>query len=197
MSRLHRILVVLVMGGAAGTVGRAQPAPPAAENEPPPITRPPASLLPTNRQPVIVSPEEPNPFAKRAGTRQRLQLEQAETEEIRIKNLIAEMPIGGISGEGEEFRILIGSLMVEVGDEVPALVPAQSERLIVTHLTPQVIGFAFLEQDGKPGNRTFLRGYSLKPRVRYLLPSEAPTSAERPTGPELNGLIIPPPHEEP
>lgn len=190
--QLHSVILVGVV--VAGSLAElpAQPAPPPA---PPPSLDAPTALLPSRRQPVIVSPEETNPFSQKVAPSAQMVFEEVETEEVRIRNIINDMPFAGLAEDGDSRRALIGSLALGEGDEVPPILPVQAERVVVVRVTGEEIEFGFLERNGKLGARTFTRRFSLAPQIRYLLPSEAVTVTPRIPGAPMQGRIIPSPDD--
>jgi hypothetical protein len=170
----------------------AQPAP---APVPPPSLDAPSNLMPSRRQPVIVAPDESNPFSQKVAPSAQMVFQEVETEETRIRNIINDMPFAGLAEGEESRRALIGSLALSEGDEVPPILPVQAERLVVLRVTDEEIELGFLERNGKVGARTFTRRFSLAPQVRYLLPSEATTVTPRIPGAPMQGRIIPPPDD--
>ncbi|GAB4175665.1 MAG: hypothetical protein Fur0032_15510 [Terrimicrobiaceae bacterium] len=170
----------------------AQPAPPPG---PPPSLDAPSTLMPSQRQPVLVGPEETNPFSQKVAPSTNLIFQEVETEEVRIRNIFGDMPFAGLAVGENSRRALIGPLALEEGDEVPRILPMQAERLVVLRVTDEEIELGFLERDGKVQGRTFTRRFSLAPQVRYLLPSEAPTVTPRIPGAPMQGRIIPSPDD--
>jgi len=166
-------------------------APPAQEAVGVQFEMPPEELLPTNRRPLIVSPEETNPFAKRAAAAPRFVIEQAETEEVRLRQLISELPVGGTIQGRSGVQVLLGPVILREGQEMPPLIPLQTERVLVTKLTPSEMTFAFVERNGEVGARTFSRNFSIEPTVRFLLPSQIPKPEGESPLSTLQGVVPP------
>jgi hypothetical protein len=82
-----------------------------------------------------------------------------------------------------------------VGDELPALVNPQLERIAVREITPDRIIFGFVEKDGNTGLRSFSVQYNLDPKIRYALPVDVMESAGGRRPFPLRGVMQAPPNE--
>lgn len=171
--------------------GAAQTPLPAAAPPPPAVGGPNQALMPQNRRTLVVETNEINPFGQQAETLPDMAVEQQESEESRLRKAVGKFPVGGISGNAGGYTILLGSLRLKAGDDLPVILPGQSEHLRVVSLTEKSIVLGFLESDGKVGDRTFALQIQTTPSVRYLLPSQSGvTTPESP----LQGVYAPPPN---
>ncbi len=130
--------------------------------------------LPTDRKSAAVLPAERNPFG-------RVQIiaptddgpVQADTEEGRLRAMMLRMPVKGVSEGADGSRtLIIGSLTVSEGDELPPIFPQQLEQLVVREIGADKVIFAFKERAGSTQNRAFSVMFNLAPRVRYALPGD-------------------------
>lgn len=140
-----------------------------------------SALEPEKRTPVEVSEEERNPFGLLAvpppEEEEEIKIE-VETEEMKIRRILGNMRIAGVSGEPGSYRVLLGSMTLAKGDIVPRLFANQAEKLRVEDITDRQVILSFIErkqqQDLPP--RTIGLGIDLTPRIRSLLPGELFTS---------------------
>jgi hypothetical protein len=135
-----------------------------------------SALEPEKRAPVTVNEDERNPFgllSVPAPEEEEIKIE-VETEEMKIRRVLGNMRVSGLSGQPGSYRILLGSMQLSEGDMVPRLFANQAEQLRVEDITDRQLVLAFVErrqqQDLPP--RTIGLGIDLTPRVRSLLPGE-------------------------
>ncbi|MCX7869857.1 MAG: hypothetical protein N2322_07895 [Terrimicrobiaceae bacterium] len=148
-----------------------------------------AALRPGNRAAVVVAPEERNPFAQKVQPVRPAQFEMLDTEESRLRAILANLPVGGVSAGGQSPAVLMGSLRLAVGQELPKLLPNQAERIRVVSVDENVVVFGFLETNGEVGDRTLVRSISLAPEVRYKLPSQSPARGGPPPSGVFGGVM--------
>ncbi len=166
-----------------------------AQEEATPISRLPDLPLPTGRKSVVVAADERNPFGIKQFAKTDFGIVQGETEESRLRSLIARLPVRGVtvSQEGKT-TVALGPLSLTEGQEIAPLLSSQFERIVVNQITDQEVILGFLERDGSSKTRAFSIQYNVTPKVRFALPSDIIDSAggTRPfplsgvAGPEAN-----------
>lgn len=140
-----------------------------------------SALEPQQRTPVEVTGDERNPFGLLSvpppQEEEQVKIE-VETEEMKIRRILGNMRVAGLSGSPGSYRVMLGSMQLAKGDMVPRLFANQAERLRVEDITERQIVLTFVErkqqQDLPP--RSIGLGIDLTPRVRSLLPGEVFTN---------------------
>ncbi len=140
-----------------------------------------SALEPGARKPLYVSEGARNPFGLLSVPPPEEEEEvkiEVETEEMKIRRILGNMRVVGVSGGPGSYRVVLGSMQLAMGDIVPRLFANQGEVLRVDDITDRQIVLSFVErnkqQDMPP--RTIGLGIDLAPRVRSLLPGEVFTS---------------------
>jgi hypothetical protein len=154
-----------------------------------------AALEPEARIPRKVEEGARNPFGMLSVPVQQEEEEvkiEVETEEMKIRRILGNMRIAGVSGQPGSYRILLGSMQLARGDMVPRLFANQAEQLRVEDITDRQIVLSFIERGQQKDlpPRTIGLGIDLTPRVRSLLPGEVFTSVV--PFDEKGGLALPP-----
>ena len=154
-----------------------------------------AALEPEARIPRKVEEGARNPFGMLSVPAPEEQEEvkiEVETEEMKIRRILGNMRIAGVSGQPGSYRVLLGSMQLARGDMVPRLFANQAEQLRVEDVTDRQIVLAFIERGQQKDlpPRTIGLGIDLSPRVRSLLPGEVFTNVV--TFDEKGGLALPP-----
>jgi hypothetical protein len=139
-----------------------------------------SALEPQKRTPVEVTGGERNPFGLLSvppPTEQEEVKIEVETEEMKIRRILGNMRVAGVSGSPGSYRVMLGSMQLAKGDLVPRLFANQAERLRVEDITERQVILTFVErkqQDLPP--RSIGLGIDLTPRIRSLLPGEVFTN---------------------
>lgn len=140
-----------------------------------------SALEPQKRTPVEVAGDERNPFGLLSvppPTEEEEVKIEVETEEMKIRRILGNMRVAGVSGSPGSYRVMLGSMQLAKGDMVPRLFANQAERLRVEDITERQVILTFVErkqqQDLPP--RSIGLGIDLAPRVRSLLPGEVFTN---------------------
>jgi hypothetical protein len=134
-----------------------------------------SALEPDKREPATVQEAERNPFglvSVPAPATREIEPIEAETEEMRIRRILGNMRISGVSGTEGSYRLLLGSVQLQEGDEVPKLFADQGEILKVRSISERELVLTFDEKDPNLPPRTIGLGFDLKPRPRSLLAGE-------------------------
>jgi len=134
-----------------------------------------SAMAPERREPATVVEGERNPFGLVSLPPEEVQeVEQiaSETEEMRIRRILANMRISGVSGSPGSYRVVLGSMQLKDGEILPKLFADQAEVLRVQSIGEREIILAFEEKAlGLPA-RTIGLGYDLTPRPQSLLSGE-------------------------
>ena len=178
---MKNLLLVLVATAAAAAAQDANLTPEqqkALDMRMPDLDR--SALEPQKRTPVAVRGEERNPFGLLSVPPQEeeeVKIE-VETEEMKIRRILGNMRVAGLSGSPGSYRVVLGSMQLAEGDLVPRLFANQAERLRVEEINDRQVILTFVErrqqQDLPP--RSIGLGIDLTPRVRSLLPGEVFTN---------------------
>jgi hypothetical protein len=127
-----------------------------------------ALVLPSEKTPELLKADENNPFEVSGSDG----LKEVDTEENRVRDILLSMPaVGGGSGP-EGMRVMLGSMRLEVGQEVPSVLPDQQVMLKVKAITAHSIEMVWVEKKptGLPP-KTFVIDVDVSPRVRYRMPT--------------------------
>ena len=134
-----------------------------------------SAMAPERREPATVVEGERNPFGLVSLPPEQVEeVEQiaSETEEMRIRRILANMRISGVSGSPGSYRVVLGSMQLKDGEVLPKLFADQAEVLRVQSIGEREIILAFEEKvTGLPA-RTIGLGYDLTPRPQSLLSGE-------------------------
>jgi hypothetical protein len=135
-----------------------------------------SSLTPQAREAagfVDIREGELNPFGMvSAALSQLVGPARPPTEEEKIRRVLRNLRVGGLSGQPGAYRVLLGPLSLGVGDEVPRLFVNQAEELRVQEISPREVVLQFVEKDGGAEPRTIALPFDLSPAVDPLLVGE-------------------------
>jgi hypothetical protein len=140
-----------------------------------------SALEPDKRAPTEVKEEDRNPFGLLAvpQVEEKAIQVQVETEEMKIRRVLGNMRISGVSGAEGAISVLVGSMVLTKGEMMPRLFYNQAEQLRVVDVTGNKVVLAFIEgktqRDLSP--RTIELSFDMAPRVRSLMPGELFTNA--------------------
>lgn len=125
-------------------------------------------ILPEEKTPEMVKPEENNPFES-----SNFDMEvKGDTEENTVRDILLRLPVNGTTTVGDRMRVLLGSMRLEAGMLVPPMIPDQQVQLRVRDITPTAIELVWVEKrpSGLPEKPLVIQ-IDAKPRVRYQLPA--------------------------
>jgi hypothetical protein len=128
-------------------------------------------ILPEEKTPESVKPNEPNPFNKQITEDD----DQNSSEENAVREALISLPISGISSGPRGKRIMLGSMRLEPGMEVPDVVPNQQVHLRVNAITDTSLDMVWIEKKntGLPP-RVLSVPFNVKPVIRVKLASPTP-----------------------
>lgn len=132
-----------------------------------------SALTPEAREPLEVQESEKNPFGMVTKVADQMVPAQPVTEEIKIRQVLSNLRVSGLSGSSDGARVMLGSLSLGVGDELPRLFAGQVERLVVKSITDRGVVLVFVEPEASRKERSIGLPIDLKPRVDSLLVGEA------------------------
>lgn len=172
--RRFRVLLLGLLAAASGYPLQGQDLTPAqqkaADMRLPDLDR--SALEPDKRGYSEVRPGERNPFGLLSvppPETKEVEVMAAETEEARIRRILGNMRISGVSGSPGSYRVLLGPLQIKEGDTLPKLFSDQAEVLRVKSITDKEVILALREKDPSLPPRTIGLSYDLKPRPVSLL----------------------------
>lgn len=171
MKRLPHLLLVLHF--TAFVAAAQSPADPAAEGADKIRYQ---LILPEEKTPELVKPNEPNPFNKGDGG--ALKAEDSSSEENKVKEVMLSMRSSGVvidTADGNVRSVMLGPMKLERGMLVPAVLSDQEVQLRVNSLSDSAIELFWVEKKKNTAlpPRPVIIPINIKPAVRYHLPSPA------------------------
>lgn len=127
-----------------------------------------ALILPEEKMPETVSPDEKNPFESAEDLARGE--DPGESEENTVRDILLKLPVVGVTYTTHGMRVLLGDIKLESGEEVPPVIPDQVARLKVKSITPTAVELVWVEDKLTGLNpRVLLIPIDVAPTVRYLL----------------------------
>lgn len=103
-------------------------------------------VLPDEKTPEGVKPEEHNPFESESEAASRDQ--SGDTEENRVRDILMRLPVSGMSMNSRgQRRVLLGDIDLTVGEFVPQVLPDQLVELKVKNISKDAIELAWQEKE--------------------------------------------------
>jgi len=136
-------------------------------------------VLPEEKTPESVKPEEHNPFESENEALSRKS--PGDTEENRVRDKLLKLPVVGTKRMTDgRMRVLLGDIILETGGAVPPVLPEQLVELKVKNITTQYIELAWQEKrvTGLPP-KLMIIPINISPQVRYQMLGQ--------TGDDANG----------
>lgn len=130
-------------------------------------------MLPTDRESIELSSTERNPYSSTVKTDVVGDFQESVSEESRLRRIISLLKVGGLSGSGDNARVLLGSMILKPGLKLPPLVRDQFEELTVKSISPKELLLTFLERDVAVEPRDIVIALQPKPKVGQLLYGES------------------------
>jgi hypothetical protein len=125
-------------------------------------------ILPEEKTPELIKSDENNPFEVAVGVTEK----DGDSEENRVRDILISMPaVGGGSGPAG-MRVMLGGLRLEVGQQVPDVIPDQQVILRVKSINSELIELVWVEKTptGLPP-KPFVIPVDVSPSVRYKMPT--------------------------
>lgn len=126
-------------------------------------------VLPDEKTPENVKPEEHNPFESENEAQNRLA--PGDSEENRVRDKLLKLPVVGTKRMTDgRMRVLLGDLILETGGVVPPVLPEQLVELRVKNITSEYIELAWQEKraSGLPP-KLMIIPINISPKVRYQM----------------------------
>ena len=126
-------------------------------------------VLPEEKTPENVKPEEHNPFESESEALSRKA--PGDTEENRVRDKLLKLPVVGTKRMTDgRMRVLLGDIILETGGDVPPVLPEQIVELKVKNITKQYIEIAWQEKrmTGLPP-KLMIIPINISPQVRYQM----------------------------
>ncbi len=127
-------------------------------------------VLPDEKSPENVKPEEHNPFESESEAMNRNA--PGDTEETRVRDKLLSLHVGGVSVlPSGKLRVLLGDIMLTAGETVPHIFPDQAVELKVKAITPDAIELAWQEKraTGLP-SKMMLIPIDIGPTIDKIMP---------------------------
>lgn len=185
MNPYHRLILTLVVGLTCVPALRAQDA----DTEDAESRVQYQLILPEEKTPETVKPEEHNPFESESESQSRLA--PGDTEENRVRDRLLKLPVVGTKRmENGGMRVLLGDLILETGKPVPAVLPGQLVELHVKNITAQYIELAWQEKraSGLPP-KLMIIPIDIGPKINYQMPGQVIEDGKEPGG--VNATLNP------
>ncbi|TDU64335.1 hypothetical protein EI77_04223 [Prosthecobacter fusiformis] len=133
-------------------------------------------ILPEEKTPELVKPEENNPFESVASGREE---DDNSTEENQVRDLLLRMPVGGAASGLKGMRVMLGGMRLEPGMDVPPVIPDQQVVLRVKSINASAIELVWVEKKptGLPP-KLLVIPMDGSPSVRYRMPNGATGSEQ-------------------
>lgn len=126
-------------------------------------------LLPGQKVPLAVEETERNPFSKRVIQTAEPEAKDPGGEEAKIRDLLESLPLQGVTKSGGRLKVLLGSLALEEGRQVPPLFANQTEKIRVLFIDDKKMELGFVEKDGTAQTRKMVLFLDFSPTVRYKI----------------------------
>lgn len=144
-------------------------------------------VLPEEKTPESVKPEEHNPFESESEAQNRLA--PGDTEENRVRDKLLKLPVvGTVRMPDGRMSVLLGNIKLETGKIVPPVLPEQMVELKVKSITTQYIELAWQEKraTGLPP-KLMIIPINISPKVRYQMLGQ--TDEDTKTGKATNATM--------
>lgn len=136
-----------------------------------------ALILPEEKTPELVKPNEANPFG---GLIDEKTKDTASGEETKVSDLLRGLPVVGKSSRN---IVLLGDIILRRGQLVPPVIPNQTVQLKVNDITPDHIELVWVEKKPTGLNpRLLMIATDVSPQVKQRLPGSMGAGSGGPNG---------------
>ena len=147
-------------------------------------------ILPEEKTPEVVKPNEPNPFNKGEGG--LLKAEDSSSEENKVKEVMLSMRSSGVvidAADGNVRSVMLGPMKLERNMLVPPVLSDQQVQLRVNSLSDSAIELFWVEKKKNTAlpPRPVIIPINIKPAVRYHLPTAGVAEGAKPNAKNLGG----------
>jgi len=122
-----------------------------------------SGLLPELRQPETVTDAERNPFKGAAKVFDQITGPSEGDERTRVRRLLSNLRISGVATSPQGMRVLIGSISLGKGDELPPLFHNQGERLVVESVSDRSLLLRFVTNEDAKKQQPIALSFDLRP----------------------------------
>jgi len=136
-----------------------------------------SGLRPDDRKPEYVKESERNPFGVVSKMADQMVAAEPMTEQKKIQQVLRAMRVAGVSQSSSGRRVMLDSLSLGVGGELPALFYGQVETLLVESIDNGKVVLVFGKADPAGSKRRIVLPFDMKPEVDELLVGEFFTKA--------------------
>lgn len=150
--------------GATGTPALATLSPEeekAADMRMPDLDR--SGLLPELRQPETITDAMRNPFGGATKVIGQIVGPSEDDEKTRLRRLLTNLRISGVATSPQGMRVLIGSISLGKGDELPPLFHNQGERLMVESVSDRSVLLRFVTNEEAKKQQPIALSFDLRP----------------------------------
>lgn len=124
-----------------------------------------ALIMPEEKAPELVKPNEASPFGGLLDDKSK---DTASGEETKVGDMLRALPVVGKSSRN---CVLLGDIILRKGAFVPPIVPNQTVKLFVRDITPEQVDLVWVEKKPTGLNpRTLIIVTDVSPQVRQRLP---------------------------
>ncbi|MCX6853739.1 MAG: hypothetical protein NTV80_02415 [Verrucomicrobia bacterium] len=125
-------------------------------------------ILPEEKTPEFIKSDENNPFEVISKSVDA----EGDSEENRVRDILLGMAAVGGGAGPSGMRVMLGGMRLEVGQQVPDVIPDQQVMLRVKAITSDIIELVWVEKTptGLPP-KPFVIPVDVTPNVRYLMPT--------------------------
>jgi len=179
MNPACRLLLTGLILAITAATARAQSSPPEKEGDEGEKRVQYQLVLPEEKTPETVKPEEHNPFESENDALSRQNT--GDTEENRVREKLLKLPVVGVNRDAEgRMRVLLGDISLETGSVVPQVLPGQLVELRVKNITSEHIELAWTEKrmTGLPP-KLMLIPINIAPQVRYVMHGQTEQDAKK------------------
>lgn len=146
-------------------------------------------MLPYQKRGDVLENDERNPFAERTIVKDsNVSTTDGSTEESKLRGILSNMRVTGISKGEKGFRAMVGGLIMEEGETIPPLIGRQSDKLRVSKVTKTTVEITWINEEGAEEPRKHVLSLDLRPLVRSKLPSSGVIEPIDPRG-GVNGTL--------
>lgn len=139
-----------------------------------------ALILPEEKAPELVKPNEPCPFGGLVDEKSK---ETSSGEEAKVSDMLRSLPVVGKSSRN---CVLLGDIILRRGQLVPEIIPNQTVKLKVEDISPERIVLVWVEK--KPTGlapRTLSILTDVSPQVKQRLPGNLSSSGSSGSSPPV------------
>jgi len=120
----------------------------------------------------VLSEGGESPFGMATALLEEISPTRRMSEEQKLRSVLSKIRVSGRMGEDGSYRVLLGPMLVGVGDVLQPIFVNQVERLKVQSISDRGVVLEFVEKEQTAEPRTIGLPYDLRPRADSLLAGE-------------------------